>query len=445
MPIRFTTGAAARSGTAETTTRGPAQSLSSAGSQLSPSPVWPYQTLADGSSEEPVARDGFDPGDYLYERYTARERFPAVLAAYYALRPLLPRRLQLAIRRAYVPAQRSRKFPGWPVEPILVEAQYEHLRGRLRRSDGQPIPFVNFWPDAKRFCFVLTHDVESEKGMDAIPDLIEVEQRYGFTSSWNFCAEQYPIPDGLFEELRAAGCEVGLHGILHDGKLFSSRTHFESALPKIHRYLSDWQVDGFRSPATHRRAEWMPALGCAYDTSFPDTDPFEPIAGGCCSIFPFFIDGMVEIPITLVQDHTWFEIMGARSISPWIDKSEWIIRHHGLINLIVHPDYMLSAERLELYDRFLRFLRQQQDAWHALPREVAQWWRTRSVLGLEAAARGDSTREPTGLQPTIAYAREEAGEVVFQRDGPGRRMGRVATYPNAVRPTPGSGSLLSFE
>ena len=50
--------------------------------------------------------------------------------------------------------------------------------------------------------------------------VIELERQYGFVSCWNFVAEWYPIPDGLFDEVRSAGCEIGLHGILHDGKLF---------------------------------------------------------------------------------------------------------------------------------------------------------------------------------------------------------------------------------
>ena len=59
----------------------------------------------------------------------------------------------------------------------------------------------------------------------------------------------------------------------------------------------------------HRNADWMPELGCLYDSSFPDTYPFEPQAGGCCSIFPFFLGDLVELPITLVQDHTMWEIL----------------------------------------------------------------------------------------------------------------------------------------
>ena len=95
-------------------------------------------------------------------------------------------------------------------------------------------------------------------------------------------------------------------------------------LPKIHRYLDEWGAVGFRSPATHRNADWMPRLGVLYDSSFPDTDPFEPQAGGCCSIFPFFLGDMVELPITLVQDHTMWEILQHPGIDLWLQKSDWI-------------------------------------------------------------------------------------------------------------------------
>ncbi len=378
----------------------------------------PERSGDNGSRAYPL-----DPRLYLDERYAPRRAGPGFLQLFYALRPLIPRRLQLALRRAFVPLQRSRVFPAWPIEPVLVEGQYEHLRSRLKESGGE-LAFVNFWPNGRRFSFILTHDVESEKGIEAIPALLEIERRYGFTSSWNFCAEEYPIPQGLFDELKAAGCEVGLHGLRHDGKLFGSRASFEAALPKIRSYLDDWQVDGFRSPATHRDAGWMAELGCLYDSSFPDTDPFEPMAGGCCSIFPYFLDGIVELPITLVQDHTWFAIMGGRSIEPWTSKSEWIIRHHGLVNLLVHPDYMLTADRLSHYDRFLEFLKEQPGGWHGLAAEVAQWWKLRSELGVDAVERAAESADPALLQPTLALAREQVGRVSFELAQPQRRAAR---------------------
>jgi peptidoglycan/xylan/chitin deacetylase (PgdA/CDA1 family) len=359
-----------------------------------------------------------DPSHYLFERYREGSHAPWQLRLYYRLRPLLPRSLQLAVRRVYSRRQRRRSFPRWPIEDVLVEQQYADLRRRLGDHDRRGVPIVNFWPEGRRFAFVLTHDVEGPRGVDNIGAVREVEERYGLASSWNFCAEQYPIPDGVFSRLRTAGCEIGLHGIDHQGRLFSSRARFEANLPKIHRYLREWNAVGFRSPALHRNADWMPELGCEYDSSFPDTDPFEPQPGGCCSILPFFNGDLVELPVTLAQDHTVFEILRHSDIGVWTQKSDWIIRHHGLVNVIVHPDYMLTPERLALYDELLAFLTAQDAGWPALPRDVARWWRTRSGLRCERQDDGVRINGPGAEQATVAYAREEGGRMVIDRAQP---------------------------
>ena len=124
----------------------------------------------------------------------------------------------------------------------------------------------------------------------------------------------------------------------------------------------------------------MPELGALYDSSFPDTDPFEPQAGGCCSILPYFLGDLVELPITLVQDHTLWEILARDTIDLWTDKSDWIVANGGLINLITHPDYLDTPARLRMYEEFLEYLKAQEGGWFALPREVAAWWRTRAGL-----------------------------------------------------------------
>lgn len=356
----------------------------------------------------------FDPSYFLYERYAQRDQQSTLLSAYYTAKPLIPRRLQLAVRRMFARHQGARAFPAWPIEPILVEHQHSQLLRQLRESTSTRIPLVNFWPEASRFCVIITHDVEGPAGIANISRVLEVERRNGFISAWNFVAEGYEVPSGLFNEIRARGCEIGLHGIKHDGKLFRDRAHFETDLPKIHRYLQEWGAVGFRSPATHRNAAWMPELGCLYDGSFPDTDPFEPQPGGCCSIFPFFIGEMVELPITLVQDHTLFEILQEPSIALWKEKCDWIIRNHGLVHLVVHPDYLGPGDRLAKYEEFLEFLSQRKGGWHALPKEVAQWWKTRAGLRCETAP-GEAPRivgKPCDAA-TVAFAREESDRIVF--------------------------------
>ena len=88
-----------------------------------------------------------DPNWLLHERYigpTARSR---KLDLYYALKPLMPRRLQLALRRAYAPTQAKREFPAWPFEPSLVEHRDGELLAELRASGLDRLPIVNFWPE----------------------------------------------------------------------------------------------------------------------------------------------------------------------------------------------------------------------------------------------------------------------------------------------------------
>jgi hypothetical protein len=160
----------------------------------------------------------------------------------------------------------------------------------------------------------------------------------------------------------------------------------------------------------------MPELCAAYDSSFPDTDPFEPQAGGCCSILPFFLGDMVELPITLVQDHTLWEILREETIDLWTQKSDWIVANGGLINLITHPDYLDTPARLRMYEEFLEYLAAQEEGWYALPREVASWWRTRS--GLRCVEDGDeATVEGNGAERArVAWVVRDGEGVALERE-----------------------------
>jgi hypothetical protein len=231
-------------------------------------------------------------------------------------------------------------------------------------------------------------------------------------SSWNFVADDYPVPAEATDAVREAGGEVGLHGLHHDGLLFASRDSFLAQLPRIHSVMRAWNVVGFRSPATHRERAWMPELGCLYDSSFPDTDPFEPQAGGCCAVWPFFIEDLVELPITMPQDHTLWAILQDRTIERWVAKSEWLASSHALINVLVHPDYVLDDEGLGLYEQLLAHLSGVPNHWHALPRDVAAWWRVRA--GRQLVEPDRAMTPAAGLEhATVAHALQEGEDIVF--------------------------------
>ena len=341
--------------------------------------VWEHD---DGSVFLP-----FDPNRAVHavlsESYSsmAAGRRSAVLAvlrrAYYRARPLVPRRQQIAVRRAFTRVQARSAFPRWPMEPAL----HDFCDGVLRlaaRVAGQPLATIAPWPRGYSWALVLTHDVETGTGYRNIDPIRELEVAQGYRSCWNFVPRRYEVEDAVVADLRASGFEVGVHGLYHDGRELESLSTWRRRLPEIHRYAARWGAVGFRSPGTHRVWDYMPLLQVEYDSSYPDTDPYEPMAGGCCSLLPFTNQGLVELPITLPQDFTLFTLLERTDESTWVDKTEFLRERGGMALLDTHPDYLIDETARSAYERLLSAFRTDDSAWKALPRDVARWWRRRS-------------------------------------------------------------------
>jgi peptidoglycan/xylan/chitin deacetylase (PgdA/CDA1 family) len=325
----------------------------------------------------------FDPDEALLnlrrEAYVREGMRAAARRAYYRVRPLLPRPVQLAARRSFTRLQARATFPTWPVETAGDDLT-RLVVGLAEEAAGGPLPTVPTWPQGHRWALVLTHDVETAAGLTAIEPLRRLEERYGFRSSWNLVPERYRTPDELAWELRAAGHELGVHGLRHDGRDLASRRLLERRLPGMRDAAARWGAVGFRAPATQRRWELMPLLGFDYDSSYPDTDPYEPQAGGCCTSVPFFNGDLVELPITVPQDHTVFEILGHEDESLWIEKIEYLRAHGRMALMLTHPDYLpAGGPAFRAYERVLARYAGDATAWKALPRDVAAWWRRRSA------------------------------------------------------------------
>ena len=247
-----------------------------------------------------------------------------------------------------------------------------------------------WWPDNKRFALILTHDVDTANGQEWCRRLANLEKDLGFLSSFNFVPERYPVFAELRHCLSNNGFEVGVHGLLHDGKLYQSRDVFRNRATRINQYLAEWEAVGFRSPAMHHNLDWIHDLNIEYDASTFDTDPFEPQSDGVRSIFPFFVQGSavqkgyVELPYTLSQDFTLFVLMKERTIGIWKEKVDWIAENGGMALLNTHPDYMnfnstkvkFEEYPVKYYKDFLDYIkgRYQGQYWNVLPNQIARFW-----------------------------------------------------------------------
>jgi len=360
--------------------------------------------------------------DLLFERYR-QQSDSRLTRIYYVIRPLIVRRLQILLRRTRARFL-QRPSPLWP-----IEGELEYLKRRVLRSymdRRKKIPFVWFWPSGKEFAFVITHDVEGRKGLENIPRICELEKKYGFKSCWNFVPERYTFKVGLLDELVSSGFEVGIHGLKHDGKLFDSRRVFDGRMRRIKEYAVEWNVVGFRSPATHRNPSWMENIPFEYDSSFPDTDPYQPQPGGCLSVFPFFIGDLVELPITLAQDHTLFAILKHKDICTWKKKIDWIKKMNGMVLVIVHPDYVESrggrgrgdSYPIEYYEELLQYVKSKESCWHGLPREAAHWWRRREASEITTGGNGEGAlKGPAAKEGVVARIRLVDNQVAFELNG----------------------------
>lgn len=305
---------------------------------------------------------------------------------YYALKPFLPRPLCYLLRRLHSHAASADFALGWPIEDRYARFQWELIRQLMLASKQHRLTYRRFWPEGRRYAFVLTHDVETGEGQAHVRVVADLEERLGFRSSFNFVPERYPLDLALIEELRERGFEIGVHGLKHDGKLFSSPAAFRRRAERINVYLKELNAVGFRSPLTMRNPQWMQALAIEYDLSFFDSDPFEPMPGGVMTIWPFMIGRFVELPYTLPQDCTLYKVLGERTPRCWLEKVDFVERYHGLALLNTHPDYLKEPACVKTYGEFLRTMQQREGYWHALPREAARWWRRRSAAKTVGAA-----------------------------------------------------------
>jgi len=312
---------------------------------------------------------------------------------YYELKPLLPRFVINILKKLNSSMTTDEFLLNWPEEDKYIQFQWETLKNVLDISGKTDLQFMHFWPEGKRFAFTLTHDIESEKGQSFVRNVADLEEELGFRSSFNFVPEKYRLDFELMEELRNRGFEIGVHGLKHDGKLFSNKDEFYRRAEKINNYLNDFGAVGFRSPLCHRNPEWMQALNVEYDLSFFDTDPFEPILGGSMSIWPYKLGKFIELPYTLVQDSTLRYTLEKSEPDLWLDKVNFIEKYYGMALLNSHPDYLQDSTLFEIYKNFLIGVKEKGNYWHALPNEVAAWWKDRmsgtSMQNVHRAKLGD--------------------------------------------------------
>jgi exosortase len=328
--------------------------------------------------------------------------------AYYRGRPYLPVSVRKHLQRTYLTRRPGTGFPEWPVDRTVDRLLEKLLALSLKAQRKDRVPFIWFWPEGHKSAVIMTHDVEMNAGVRSCSALMDLDERYGIRSSFQLVPEsRYAIPRSLLDEIRQRGCEVNIHDLNHDGRLYWTREEFVRRAGRINRYAREFGANGFRAGVLYRNPDWYDALDVSYDMSVPNVGHLAPQTGGCCTVMPYFIGRVLELPLTTTEDYLLFQILGEYSTDLWQLQIQLIQDGHGLISFLTHPDYLDDNRARETYSALLAHLsrlRFEERVWMALPGEVDEWWRARSQMTLVQQDGAWQIRGFRSERARIAYA-----------------------------------------
>lgn len=239
---------------------------------------------------------------------------------------------------------------------------------------------------------------------------IELERRYGMASAFYFVARQGSLieyisgtPDtfydiesrrfrALFRQIDDQGCEIGIHPSYHAyrsrDQLAAEKRKLERAagLPVVggrHHYWHLNPADPDETLALHQ------SIGMQYDTSLAH-DRYTGWRRGLCTPYQPYdakrhkqLD-IAEIPPGWMDD----QLFSRRHVNPG-DRAtmlatlvDTVVRHEGCLMVDIHEyvyDDALFPEWRATYEALLKHVASRSDMWCALPRDVAQHWRERTL------------------------------------------------------------------
>ena len=338
--------------------------------------------------------------EYYRKMYAGMDENPNWRFRFLSRMPFSYRLIPSSIRNRFFKTKRSVTALS---EEILgpTECLRSLFLASLAVTSDDPIPIIGFWRRGKSYALAVTHDVETQPGLeDGAGRLIEVEKELGIRSTWNVPSDRYPLSSQLLTALAENG-EVGGHDTKHDGRLFFA--NIKDKLDRVRRcrerleLLSKREVLGFRAPLLQHSRELVEALekaGYEYDSSVPSWEPLSPTSlrpHGVGTVFPFLISGLVEIPVSMPQDHQLIRVGGLgvdEAVDQLIKVSRWIKKTGGACVLLVHPDYEFGQEDWrEEYLRLLRSFRSDPACDIMTLGEMARWWVYRQESSIDEEGR----------------------------------------------------------
>lgn len=276
----------------------------------------------------------------------------------------------LRLRRAFTDAPpASTRLPfSYRIVPEWVRSLAASVIGRIKRRSMKRWAAFPRWPLDLSADFladiagvhssfargptpvILTHDLDSPEGLRNLHvRFLDLEESVEARSTNYIVPCAWPIDHTLLGEVAARGNEIGIHGYDHSNLTpFLGQEGRRRRLRAAQSLIERYGAFGYRAPSLLRTRALIADLKAfyRYDSSIPTSGGLFPTPNnGCASARPFFVEGLLEIPVTMPRDGSLL-FLGCRPheiLSLWIQCANRIADSGGIVVLLTHCEDRFSG------------------------------------------------------------------------------------------------------
>jgi len=302
-------------------------------------------------------------------------------------------------------------FPTWPMDRSVDALRDLFLKTLVLVSNDKEVFFISPWPKGKTFCFCSTHDVDTVGGFKNIPFVRKEERALNMPSTWFVTHEINPDVEFL-KELVADGCEVGSHGWMHDDRLgLITPEEVGDRCKKSAEQFKGITLKGFRAPYNgfHPRVFEEMRKYFSYDASSQEARIYASVKShrlGCCTLFPYDVDGFIELPSTMPPDYlliNTLEYDPEKVYQTWEEKLSKVRNAQGMALMQTHPEeFDIGNPRFIVpYRKILEKVSSMEGCYIATAADVAAWWKKRASCRIDIDSGGPHINSPENIPVRI--------------------------------------------
>lgn len=255
---------------------------------------------------------------------------------------------------SWVRSLSRRILVGKKGEPaVLIKSYLERLKV-FGDAGGMRVPIL------------LTHDVDTARGLKTLPRLLKAEEAQGFRSLTLLVTHRYRWKSGDLLAHHQAGHRFGVHDTTHDNTIaYIAPDQVRARIDQARAALGELGSSAFRAPAFLRSSELYEGLQgrVAFDFSSNDWALAWPHPGdGTAYPFPVRHKGLVCAPTNMPRDGEMLALglSWSQMRDLCVQKARQLARVGAPVIFLNHPDpgFTDSDEAIDTYGALLKWFKE---------------------------------------------------------------------------------------